>query len=268
MKYFLPALLLPLTLCQPAQALLFDHSIYDSILRHYVNEEGWVDYASIRENSQSALESYFERLAEADLGGWSRQERLAFWINAYNAHVLQLVVDHPDMKKMSEQFDLWNVPFKIAGKMLTLNDIDYRILRNRVNPDNQQGPVDQVSLDKADPRVFAALARGTVSGPKLRNFAYTAENVEDILQANAVAFANSEKAIDVLNGQLRVSALMRWYAKDLLPLGGWRKYLSDLIDSDKRDDADQLKTYLADETKKPQYQYDWTINDVKNSYVP
>jgi len=268
LKSLLPTLLLPLALAQPSQALLFDHSIYDAVLRHYVNDDGWVDYDSIRENSQSALESYFERLADADLGGWTREERLAFWINAYNAHVLQLVVSHPGMKKISENFDLFNVPFKIAGVRLTLNDIEYRILRNRVNPDNQRGPVAQMSFDRPDPRVCVALARGTVNGPKLQNFAYTAENVDDILQVNTVAFANSEKEIDVLNGQLRATALMRWYSKDFLPLGGWRKYMSDLIDPDKRGDADQVKTFLADETKKPLYQYDWTVNDVKNSYVP
>jgi hypothetical protein len=255
-------------LVKPLQAAIFDHSVYDSILRHYVHADGWVDYDSIRENSLSSLDSYFERLGEADLSGWSREERLAFWINAYNAHVLALIAAKPQMKKVSEDFELFNAPFKIAGQTLTLNDVEHRILRNRKNPDNQGGPIANLSMDPPEPLVHFALVRGTVNDPPLRNFAYTAENVKDILEENTVAYANSIKYVDVLNEQLRASALFRWVGKDFDALGGWRKYLSSLIDEDKRADAEGVKSFLLDETKKPQYSYDWTLNDIKNNPTP
>src|SRR5689334_18472280 len=94
--------LLSLLVAGPAaHAALFDHSSYDSILRHYVNDHGGVDYAGIRRNAISSLESYLAQLAEADLSGWPERERLAFWINAYNAHVLDLVANKPQLKKIS-----------------------------------------------------------------------------------------------------------------------------------------------------------------------
>ncbi len=249
-----------------ASATLFDHSSYDSIVRRYVNEDGWVDYSSIRKNSLSALESYFERLGEADLGGWSRNERIAFWINAYNSHVLHLLAEHPDMKKVSENFEMFNFPFKMAGERLTLNDVEHRILRNRVNPDNKKGPVASLSFTKPDPRIHFALVCGAVSCPKLRNFAYTDENVDATLTANAVIFANNSRNADVLDNHLRVSTIFKWYGKDFESLGGWRQFLSGLLDPEKRGDAAQVKTYLQNEDQKPEYLYDWTINDVKNSF--
>src|SRR5581483_11399781 len=88
-------LLLSAAAAAPCRAALFDHSAYDAILRHYVDSDGNVNYAAIRENSQSALDSYLESLAEVDLAGWPQNERLAFWINAYNARTIQLILARP-----------------------------------------------------------------------------------------------------------------------------------------------------------------------------
>src|SRR5580704_11844024 len=146
----------------PAIAGLFDHSSYNAVLHHYVDDEGLVDYDSIRLNSLTALESYFERLADASPAGWSTAERLAFWINAYNARVLYLVSQRPDLKKISDDPTLFDLPFKVAGHLLTLNDIEHRILRGATNTKNGKGPLQGLSLAKIDPRIHFALVNGTV----------------------------------------------------------------------------------------------------------
>ena len=61
-----------------ASAALFDHDAFNTILRNYVDADGYVDYSGIRDNSASALDSYIERLGEADLSGWPQDERVSF----------------------------------------------------------------------------------------------------------------------------------------------------------------------------------------------
>jgi len=253
-----------LIVASSASAVLFDHSSYDEILRHYVDDEGLVDYASIRQNSLSALESYFERLGDADLAGWPYPEKLAFWINAYNARVIYLVAQKPQMKKISQDFEMFNQPFKVAGQTLSLNDVEFRVLRGIVNPDNKKGPIVGVTLDKRDPRVGFALVRGTLDSPKLHNFAYTAENVDDTLFGDAKRFANSSKYVDIANGRLQLSSLLKWYAKDFDSVGGVAAFLSEQMDPEKRADTEEIKGLLIADFKRTEYRYDWTINDQKN----
>src|SRR5258708_3000882 len=190
----------------PASAALFDHSAYDGVLHRYVDDNGLVNYTAIRQNSLSALESYFERMAESDLNGWPYPEQLAFWINAYNARVIYVLAHKPYMKKVSEGFELFNKPYKVAEEMVSLNDIEHRILRGTTNPDNKKGPVHGVTLPKRDPRIAFALVRGTLSSPRLRNFAYTAENVEDTLEDDARQFANSSRYVEIIDYKLKLSS--------------------------------------------------------------
>jgi hypothetical protein len=251
-------------LASQASAALFDHSSYDAVLRHYVDDEGGVNYASVRDNSLSALESYFERLGDADLAGWPYPERLAFWINAYNARVLYLVAQKPNMKKISSDFELLNQPFKVAGVMLSANDIEHRILRGTTNPDNKKGPIPGLTLDKRDPRVLFSLVCGAVDSPPLHNFAYTAENVDDTLYSNAKHVANSSKYVDIVDGRLKLSSLFKWYAKDFDSAGGVAAYLKDQITAEKRGDADTIQGLLIADFKNAEYGFDWTVNDQKN----
>src|SRR5262249_17821418 len=80
-------------------------------------------------------------------------------------------------------------------------------------------------------------------------------------------FANSTKYIDVIHGRLRLSSLLRWYAKDFEQAGGVGPFLSQYITVDRRFDADDVKGLLAKELNKAEYVYDWTVNDRKNKAV-
>ncbi len=244
----------------PLLAGQFDHSPYDTVLRRYVDEDGGVDYPSIRLNSLTALESYFERLAEASPARWSKAERMAFWINAYNAHLLYLVAQRPGMKKMSEDPGLFDQSFMVAGQSLSLNDIEHRILRGTTNEKTRQGPIPDVSFTTVDPRIHFSLSPGTVSGPRLRNFAYTAENVLVTLQVNAAAFANSYKYVTVKNGQLRLSRLFQWYADDFKSVGGAQNYLISLLSPEKGGDAAAVKELLKTSYPRAVFVYDWSVN--------
>ena len=257
------AAVLILAFSSSSPAALFDHSGLDGVLHHYVDDEGLVDYAGIRQNGLTSLESYFERVADTDFAGWPVTEKLAFWINVYNARVLYWVAQKPGMKKISEDLEMFNRPFKVAGKMLSLNDIEHRILRGTINKDNKKGPIAGLSFEKVDPRIHFALVRGALGSPPLRAFAYTAENVDESLDSDASAFANSYKFVGADHGQLQLSILLKWYAEDFKSVGGVRPYLISLISERHREDAEAVKQLLSTPNQKTQYQFDWTVNAQK-----
>ena len=265
---FVIAMLLIAALANPTRAALFDHSSYDAVLRHYVDDDGSVDYASIQEASLTALEGYFERLADADMAGWTKPERLAFWINAYNARVIYEVAQKPDLNKISDDFALFDKPFKIGGRRLTLHDIEQRILRGAVNKANGKGPIPGVSFDRADPLIHFALNAGAAGSPKLRPFAYTAENIEAAMQENAVKFINSSDGMSVADDHLQLSSLFKWYAGDFKSAGGVPAYLSLLLVPDSAGDASARKRLLATAYKKSTYRFDWKLNGKKYQSPP
>lgn len=247
----------------PASAA-FDHSAYDRILRRHVDEEGLVDYSGIRGNAAAQLRAYLDSAARADPGGWSRPEQMAFWINIYNAVMIRHILDNPGLQKVSDKFGLFDKPTKIAGGSYSLNDIEHRILRGKTNPKNKQGPIPGLTLEKFDPRVHFALVCAAVDCPRLRSFAYTADNLEKTLAANAERFANSPRHLSITGGRLRVSSLMKWYGEDFQPLGGPAAYLARLTDPAKRPDAGQVDRLLASGWDEADFVYDWTVNDARN----
>lgn len=252
---------LSLLLMSPAaHAGMMDHSAFDEILKRYVDEEGLVDYTGIRENAHSALESYLERLGDVDLGGWPQKDRLAFWINAYNARVLLLLSEREDLKKVSDAFAIFEKPFKVAGESLSANDIQLRILRRKKNPDTGLGPIEGLSMERVDPRIHFALVNGALGGARLRNAAYKPETIERTLQANAVAYINSSNNIDVNAGTLKMSTLFKWYAKDFQAEGGVPAYIGSFLDPDKRMDAEVVRQKLNRDYPKATYDYNWALN--------
>jgi hypothetical protein len=246
-----------------AGAALFDHSSYDAILQHYVDADGYVDYAGVRDNAHSALDSYIIGLGDADLAGWSQNERLAFWINAYNARVLQLVITQSPKKKFSEDL-AFDEPFKVAGSRLSPNDILFRIIRGRQNPENKGGPIDGLTMAKPDPRALFALVPGAVGGPRLRNAAYTPDNVDRFLRENVSVFMNDPRKVDVRDGALHLSRIFKWCKRDFQAAGGVPEFIGDLLKPDLRLDAESLQMQLKTLYPKAVYDYDWRLNDVKN----
>jgi hypothetical protein len=241
----------------------YDPSAFDRILRQYVDEEGLVDYAAIQQNAAADLDAFLADVAKADLKGWPYEAKLAFWINAYNANAIKLVLTKPGMKKMD--FTLFNRPATMAGAAYTLNDVEHRVLRGQENMNNRKGAIPGVTLERFDPRIHFALVCAAMDCPRLRTFAYTAENVQRTLQENAERFANHPKHLSVVKGQLRISSLMKWYEDDFRSLGGVPAYLMGLTDAAKRDDEVLVDRLLRLNYDKAEFVYDWTVNDVRNA---
>lgn len=182
------------------------HRAYDLLLDVNVRD-GLVYYRALR-SERGRLDRYVASLnvSKAEYDGWSREQRIAFWINAYNAIVLQTIVDHYPIRGRSSMYPASSVrqipgafektKHQLAGRSLTLDEIEKTVLP-----------------EFKEPRVYFALGRGAVGSGRLRSEAYTAGRLASQLDAVQAEFVNDSAMlrIDQLTGQLSVTPLVSWH---------------------------------------------------------
>jgi hypothetical protein len=263
MKRVFLAFAVTLGLWSQAHAVCLDQKGLDGIFKANVDAEGFVAYDAIRINKGGDLYEAITFMEDADLSQCTEGEKLAFWINAYNAHMIRLVLARPQMKSISEDFKLFGEKFKIARHNLSLNDIEHRVLRSSPK---KGGPIPGLSLPKFDPRVHFALVWGAFDSPRLSNHAYNGNTIEEQLQTAAVNFANTPKYVRVENDKVVLPSSMKWYADDFQALGGVGAYLAALTDTDHRPDEKVVdEKLLAPEfPANADFHFDWTVNSRSN----
>ncbi|MCC7241533.1 MAG: DUF547 domain-containing protein [Acidobacteria bacterium] len=193
-----------------AQVEPFDHEhrAWTAILATY-DSSGGVDYEGLLQRGQPALDVYLDALAAAvpDERGWTRPERMAYWINAYNAFTVRLVLDHYPLKSIRSigflpyaAFRKSFIPLGADGKKISLNTIENDVLRTQF----------------ADPRVHFALVCASKGCPALRSEAYRADVLDAELDDAARRFLadTSKNQWDAASRTLRLSSIFRWYRED------------------------------------------------------
>ncbi len=204
-----------LTLSVPAGAVApFDHGYqtYAAVLARHVRPPR-VDYAALKADrgSLDRAVAEFDAPDTRDESGWPRERRMAFWINAYNAFTLRAVVDHYPIRSAwftlqprssIRQIDgVWTkLTWRAAGRDVTLDDIEHRILRPGFN----------------DPRVHFALNCASRSCPPLAARPYTAEGLGGELDAATKAYLASAEGLVVDGNTFRVSSIFKWYGGDFV----------------------------------------------------
>ena len=177
----------------------------DRVLDLYVRD-GLVYYRALR-NERAILDRYLLALRDVPAGfdGWSTAQRIAFWLNSYNALVLHTVVDHYPIRGDSPLYPadsirqipgaFENISHTVAGRELTLDEIESSVLASF-----------------GDPRVFLALGRGAVGGGRLRSEAFSAARLDDQLAAAVEEFATEPWGVvlDRLADTVRVSPIFGW----------------------------------------------------------
>jgi hypothetical protein len=151
------------------------------------------------------LNTYLARLAKVDLAPLSREERLAYWINTYNAVTLKFMADAWPVESIMKlnAGKPWDVPlFKPRGsdRALTLNHIEHEIIRKEFS----------------EPRIHFALVCAAASCPPLRGDSYTGARLEDQLAAQTAGFLR-DKTINRYESATRsyvLSPLFQWYVAD------------------------------------------------------
>jgi hypothetical protein len=245
-RHIITTALAAFLLCFTSSAVAADGDVvdpgpFDSILKTYVDGSGNVDYAGIKESetARKKLDLYVESLADADPQGHSTDARLAFWLNAYNALVIDAVVERwPVSSPMKVDGFFDGITHEVAGRSMTLDAIEHKYIRPTFE----------------EPRIHFVLVCAAESCPRLRQQALTAANVESSMEAAAREFI--PKATELKDEKTVVtSKLFEWFGEDFEKAAGSVKaYLAKYTDGEV---AEALK---KSETKVRFSDYSWKIN--------
>jgi hypothetical protein len=201
----------PLLVSVPhAQESLADNArrkTYDQLLDLYVRN-GDVYYRALK-TERGKLDGFVNFQAATAVDKLSRDEQLAFWLNAYNALVLKTVVDHYPVAGRSPEYPAKSIrqipgaferlPHRLAGKTLTLDQIEQTILPGF-----------------NDPRVFFAIGRGAAGSGRLRSEAFVPARIEEQLAETAAECLTRAQCIrlDREGGKLHASSIFSWREKE------------------------------------------------------
>lgn len=239
----------PLTFVVPAQAGEFDHThtAFTAILQSSVANQR-VDYAALKNNA-APLAAYLGSLAavkEKEFNGWSKEQRLAYLINLYNAATVKLVVENYPVKSIKKigsvlkgPWDQEVVPF--FGKTVTLNHIEHEVIRAKFG----------------EPRVHFALVCAAVGCPPLRSEAFTADRLGTQMDEQGRIFlaTASKNRVDAAAGTLYLSPIFDWFKKDFTDkAGSVEKFVAPYFPEAER------KVILGGKLKVKFTDYDWSLN--------
>lgn len=228
----------------PSDSRPVTHEVWDSLVRQHVTTEGWVDYQGFI-NDSIRLNQYLDLLERNHPNSqfWSREERLAYWINAYNAYTVKLIVDHYPVRSIKEIKNgipfvntVWDIKFiRIEDQVYDLNNIEHGILRPKFD----------------EPRIHFAVNCASVSCPKLRNEAFVAEKLDTQLNDQARAFLNDTTKNIIEPERLQLSRIFQWYGGDFRNEGSLAGYIDQFTEVDIRKNA---KINYLD--------YNWNLNEL------
>jgi len=197
------------------------HKPYDDLLQKYVDEKGMVDYKGLK-TDRSKLKSYLSMLgANPPQKSWTRDQKLAYWINAYNAFTLELILEHYPVESIKEIGSAIKIPFvstawdikfiHIGEEEYDLNNIEHGIIRKEFD----------------EPRIHFALVCAAVSCPKLQNRAYLPEKLDPQLTKAAKGFLADPAKNEFKNAnQATLSKLFNWYGGDFKKDGTLIEYIN------------------------------------------
>jgi hypothetical protein len=229
------------------------HSAWTAILKRWVHD-GRVNYAALKREDRADLLAYLNKLSTtcaADYIKWPREQRLAFWINAYNAFTVLLIIDHYPIKSIRKIGFLPGAAFRerfipmpgLKGEDISLNDIENGTLR----------------ADFREPRIHFALVCASVGCPVLSNEAYRAQDLNRQLDEQTRLFLSdtSKNRFDPAASTLYLSPIFEWFQKDFEVVAGTvtayvTRYLKNPI-------IEKPGVKIAYTT------YDWSLNDWKKT---
>jgi len=186
-----------------------DHSTWHRLLKRYVDDDGMVNYQAWEESPEdrAALKRYLGALSRADAQTpASKQGKLAFWINAYNAltvHGILEVYPTTSIRKhtaVAFGYNIWkDLLLPVGEEKYSLNDIEHEVLR-KLN----------------EPRIHFAIVCASIGCPRLRNGAYSPDTLEAQLADNTRDFFSRSRnlRIDHQRQIIYVSSILDWFSED------------------------------------------------------
>jgi hypothetical protein len=248
----------------------FSDDPYARLLSQRVDDRGLVDYRGIA-SDPADLDAVVEKLRRTDpqdLARSSEADRIAFWINAYNALTLRAIVEHYPIRPSALRSLLYpknsirqipgvwdRLAFEVAGRKLTLDDIEHRILRKEFR----------------EPRIHMALVCAARGCPPLRREPYAGARLDEQLEDQTRRFlASPEKfRVDPSSRTVYLSPIFKWFGEDFLAAygpgpdrgGGSEADRAVLSFVAKRLPADQKRKLEEGRWTISYLDYDWSLNE-------
>lgn len=266
MKRTLMMIAILMTAAPPADAA-FDHAhgAWNDLLRRHVvwirdGAASEADYAGFQKDRE-ALEAYLQTLSavtRTEFDAWTKDQQLAFLINAYNAFTVALILTkYPDLKSIKDLGSFFSSPWKkeffvLLGEKRHLDWVEHDMIR-------KPGVYD-------DPRIHAAVNCASIGCPALRDEAFTAENLDAQLEDNMRRFLSDRTRNRYIpeTGKLAVSKIFDWYGGDfnkgyrgIASLKSFFARYADLL-ADTPEDREAIR---AGKAKIDFMDYDWGLND-------
>ena len=240
----------------------FDHAPWDRVLKRFVTESSRVDYAALQAHS-SDLDRYVSALGARSPVSHprdfpTRESRLAYWINAYNAFTMKSVIEHWPTKSVRDIGFLpysffWRQKFVAGSEQYTLNNIENDFLRKQLQ----------------EPRIHFVIVCASNSCPRLQREAFTEENTERLLEAAARFFINEPRnlLIDRESNRVTVARIFTFFEEDFENYA--RKAAKSPVGHPLLDyiwiyanEAHRAALQSLNNPSVRDFEYDWGINDV------
>ena len=224
-----------------ARAEAVDYGTYAELLKAHVRD-GVVDYAGFKAD-EARLDDYLARNGRVNPESLSREDRFAYYINAYNAWTIKLILTgYPGVKSIKDLGGLlqspWKKPFvKIDGRTLTLDEIEHSILRPQFK----------------DARVHFAIVCASKGCPPLIAQPYRGEVLDEQLNRVTTAFLNRSGNYRLEGDRFEVSSIFKWFGEDFGNLFDFYiRYAQGDLKQALQSGRDRIRIGYLD--------YDWSLN--------
>lgn len=230
-----------------------NHGELDSLLKTYVHD-GWVEYKKLHrdwKNAEHPLKKYLkliEKYSRKEVEGWNRNDEMAYYINAYNAYTIALILNHYPVKSIKEINKNalgigpgpWKLPMvKLMGETHDLDWLEHEVLR----------PIFK------DARVHAAINCASKGCPKLQSYAFVGDKLDFQLTQVMKEFVQDlqKNKFDTSSKKVHISKIFKWFEGDFKP--SVREFLTNYV-------LEKDKMLLKNPALIIEYlEYDWDLNE-------
>lgn len=236
----------------------FDHShkSFDKILKDNVSFLGYqssFNYKNLKSDTK-LLDQYLSGLSKvkkSKFDSWSRDNRLTFLINSYNAFTIKLILDNYPVKSIKDLGGLFLGPWKkrfftLFEKEENLDSVEHVMIRKNFD----------------EPRIHFAVVCASIGCPSLQNFAFKSSELEKQFKLVTKSFLNNtaKNSYDVKKKKLKLSKIFKWYGGDFKnKYGSYLSFVSTRI----TDHKPSHQLIAKDKVKRSWTNYDWALNEQK-----
>ena len=224
-----------------AENNVLDHSVWDALLKQYVNAESRVDYSRLKERGLEELDAYMGQIAARWPEGIPQDAQKAALINSYNALTVRWVLENYPVKSIWQtRHPFREARYTVNGAKVSLDDIEGRLRR------------------MGDARIHGGLVCAARSCPPLRREAYTAAHVDSQLDDNVRQWLANDKLNQFFpeRRSAHASMIFKWYKSDFeTGYGSVEKFLAKYA-------PDNKGAFLLEPGATLKFnEYHWGLND-------